>query len=116
MLSAPILYVEDRTQDLHSGSASELDQVTRSNVVARQERRKGINRVVDTRIFREVNLGVGENDHGSIGTVSNEVRQGEADRVVERQAEGLVDVLTALAIEQVRLQVVQEREEHAALH
>ena len=38
-----------------------------------------------------------------------------ADSIVERQAEGLVDVLTALSVEQVLLKVVPEGEEGAAL-
>ena len=40
----------------------------------------------------------------------------EANGIVESQTEGLVDVLTALAVEQVGLQVIQEWEEGAALN
>ena len=113
--SALILNVKLINKNLRSGSARELDQITRSDVVARQERRKGINRIVDTQILREGHFDILEDYHGSIGSVSNEVGQGEANGVVERQAEGLVDVLTTLRVEQVGLQVVQEREERAAL-
>ena len=41
-------------------SACELDEITSSDVVAGQEWRERINRVVDTRVLREVDLGVRE--------------------------------------------------------
>ena len=101
---------------IHSDSSRKLDQVTRSDVVAGQERREGIDRVIDTSVLREVDLGVREDDHGSIGTVSDKLaRQGEANGVVERQTERFVSVFTALAVEEVGLEIVQKREESAAL-
>lgn len=67
--------------------------------MARQERREGVDRVVDTRVLCEADLGIGEEDHGSVGTIPNKLGLGETDGVVERQAEGLMGVLAALSVE-----------------
>ena len=82
----------------------------------RQERREGIHRIVDTRILGKCEFYVTEDDHRAVGTVALEFsRLRKPDGIVEGQTEGFVDILTALALEQVLLEVIKQREEHAAL-
>ena len=50
---------------------------------------------------------VGDSPEGSVGL-------GDADSVVERQTKSLVSVVTALILEQVRLDILEDGEEHAA--
>ena len=102
--------------NLRSNGSSELDKVTSSDQVTSEERRERVHRVVDTSIGSKVGLDVREQDHRAVSTSTLELaRLGEADSIVEGQTEGLVDVLTALAIEQVLLQVLHQWEEHTAL-
>lgn len=76
--------------------------------------------LVHTVVGVEVRLDVGENGNGAVRASTTEDTRlgdggGDADGVVEGEAEGLVDLLTALAaVEQVRLDVVDDGEERAA--
>ena len=84
--------------------------------MTRQERRERINRIINTRILGECEFYVTEDDHRAVGTVTLEFsRLRRADGIVEGQTEGFMDILTALALEQVLLEVIKQREEHAAL-
>ena len=81
-----------------------------------KEWREGIDRVVNTSVRGEVGLDLREEDHRAISASTIELAgKGETNSIVEGQTEGLVDVLTALTVEKIRLQVIKEGEEHAAL-
>lgn len=84
--------------------------------MAGEEWRKRVNRVVNTVVRRKVRLDVREQDHGAVSAGTLELASlGKTDRVVESETEGFVHILTALAVKQVLLEVVAEREEHTAL-
>lgn len=98
-----------------TNSASELDEIAGSDEMLLKKRREGVDRVVDTVVRREVGLDLAEDDHRAISSCALEgSRLGKTDGVVEGETEGLVDVLTALAVEDF-LQIVAEREERTAL-
>ena len=63
-------------------------------------------------ICMEGSLSLGEVEDRAVSASTLELtRQGEGDTVVEGQAKGLVDILAALALEEVVLQVIAESEE-----
>lgn len=107
---------ESYKSNLHSNGTSELDEITRSHIVVLEEGRKRIDRIIDTRVRSKVGFNIREDDHGSIRACSLELaRKREPNSVVECQTERLMDVFAALALEQIALQVIQEREEHTTL-
>lgn len=102
---------------LHADSTGELDQITSGNKVASEERREGVDRIVDTSVSSEVGLDLREQDHGPVSTSTVEgTSPGETDGVVESQTERLVSVFTALTLKEIRLQVIEQREEYTALN
>ena len=75
-----------------TNSTCELDQVASSDQVTLQEWLECIDGVIDTVVGMEVGLDVGEDDHGAVSTGTLELyRLGEADGIVECQAENFVD-------------------------
>ena len=106
-----------KNANVHANSTSELDQVTSSNKVTSEEGREGIDGVVNTSVRSEVGLDLREEDHRAVSACAVELaRPGETDGVVEGQMERLMGVLAALALKEVRLQVIEQREERAALN
>lgn len=100
----------------HSESTCKLDEIPSSDVVTRQEWRESIDGVIDTRVLGERELNVLEDDHRAVCAITLQLAGlGEADGVVESQAERLMHVFAALAIKQILLKVIHQREEGTAL-
>ena len=86
--------------------STKLDEVASSDVVILKERCEVLDTLGGTVVLGEVGLDVGEEDDRSVSTSTREfTREGEADAVMERQAERLVDFFTTLALEK-GLQVI----------
>ena len=84
--------------------------------MAGQERRERVHRVINTRILRESELDILEDNHRTVGAITLKLtRKGEANSIMERQTKGLMDVLATLVLEQVRLKVVCQRKECTTL-
>ena len=96
--------------------SSEVDQVSCRDVVAGQERRKGVGTVTGTVVLCEIRLDGGEENDRSISAITNGgIGEREGNPVVEGQTKRLMNVFAALIVEEIRLQVVAEREESTAL-
>ena len=91
----------------HANSAGKLDEVTCRNIVSGEIGRESVDRVANAVVFRVAELCARIEHHGTICAaplilarvrVTNSVMKGEA--------QGFVNVLTALLVEQVLLKVV----------
>ncbi|OJT02980.1 hypothetical protein TRAPUB_6459 [Trametes pubescens] len=111
----------------HADRAGELDtafggnvQVGGTEVVAGDDRRLRVDDLVDTVVGVEVRLDAREDSNRAVRAASAEYAlllglARDADGVVEGETKGLMDVLAALAaVEQIRLDVIDDREERAA--
>ena len=111
-------------QELETGGTSavsdtdgsgELDKISGGDKVLLEKRGEGVDRVVDTVVGREVGLDFVEDDHRPVSSSTLQLAAlGEADGVVESKTERLVNVFTALAVEDL-LKIITEREEWATL-
>lgn len=96
--------------------SGELDKIASGDEVAGQERCERVDTIVSPRVLGESGLNREEED-GAVGTSALKLaRLREGDTIVEGQTEGFVDILTALAIKEVLLQVIAESKERAALY
>ena len=96
--------------------AGELDEVTSGHKVTREERRQGIDGVINTIVRSKGGLDGREKDHRPISSGTLELaRLGEANGVVEGETKRLMSVLSTFAVEEVVLEIIPQSEERAAL-